>query len=397
VKSEGVDFFYTYSSDDGNPVLEGSGSLPGTDPVDIQLREIPAWIVAGPYKQGSIWVAVSDTGSVEAYYLTDGEASPIEIDPTQLPAGTPPVLWIEGDTFGLLPSPAKDESPWTHALHLSDGVRLSVLLDGALRATQGQVQDELGLVALPDGRMVQDELGIIRVLTGATDVYDHGVLGDALEASGVSWIEVSPEFNELRRVEPPTDKVIEGVRPLLGDLDGDGRLETLVTLSDYTSGARYVAYSPEGILIGESAPIGQGYRWRHQIAVAPFGPAGQIELVGVRTPHIGGVVEYFRLVDGELVQVAQLTGLTSHQIGSRNLDMAIAGDLDGEGAIELLLPDPSYENLGAVRRTNSGAEVVWSIPLEERLSTNLTGFTLQNGELAIGAGRIDGVLRVWAR
>ena len=72
-----------------------------------------------------------------------------------------------------------------------------------------------------------------------------------------------------------------------------------------------------------------------------------------------------------------------------------AGDLDGEGSIELLLPDRTFENLGAVRRANSGAQVVWALPLGQRLSTNLTGLTLQNGELAIGAGRVDGVLRVW--
>jgi hypothetical protein len=361
----------------------------------VQLKEKPNWIVAGDYLNGSIWVAVSETGSVEAFYLTDGTVSPIGIEPTQLPPGTPPVFWIDGEAYGLLPPPDPDESPWTHAHHMPDGVQVSVLMNGAVRSSQGEGPSELVLDALPDARLVQDEHGIIRILTDSTDEYDHGVLGDSLEARSVSWIEVSSEFKELRRVEPPGGEVIEGIRPLLGDLDGDGRLETIVTLSDYTGGARYAVLSPEGEFIGESSPIGQGYRWRHQIAVAPFGPEGQLELVGVRTPHIGGVVEYFQLVGDELVQVAQLTGLTSHKIGSRNLDMAIAGDLDGEGSIELLLPDPSFENLGAVRRTIAGAEVVWSLPLGERLSTNLTGITLLNGEVAVGAGRADGVLRIW--
>ena len=75
--------------------------------------------------------------------------------------------------------------------------------------------------------------------------------------------------------------------------------------------------------------IGRGNRWRHQIAVAPFGPNGERELVDVLTPHIGGVVEFYRMVGDRIEIVATVPGFTSHVIGSRNLDLALAADADG--------------------------------------------------------------------
>ncbi len=93
--------------------------------------------------------------------------------------------------------------------------------------------------------------------------------------------------------------------------------------------------------------------------------------------------------------MAQVPGYSSHEIGSRNLDRALAGDLDGDGRIELLVPDQAQESLGAIRRTNEGAETAWSIPLDGRLSTNLAAVTLPDGILALGVGLEEGLLRLW--
>ena len=45
------------------------------------------------------------------------------------------------------------------------------------------------------------------------------------------------------------------------------------------------------------------------------------------------MVEFFQLENNELRIVAQVPGYTSHIIGSRNLDMALAGDFDGDGVV----------------------------------------------------------------
>jgi hypothetical protein len=75
--------------------------------------------------------------------------------------------------------------------------------------------------------------------------------------------------------------------------------------------------------------------------------------------------------------------------------MAAAGDFDGDGVNELLLPNPNLSELVAVRRTPSGAEQVWRLPIGGVMSTNLSGVTLSNGEIAIAVGREDGVFTLW--
>ena len=154
-------------------------------------------------------------------------------------------------------------------------------------------------------------------------------------------------------------------------------------------------YDENGTIIAEGPAIGKGYRWRHQLAVAPFGENGELELAAVRTPHIGGVVEFYRLNGDDLQIAAELYGFSSHEIGSRNLNMAAAGDFDGDGRTELLVPDLTMTTLRGIRRHGDGADEVWFVPVEGKITTNLAAATLLNGSMIVGVGRADGVLRLW--
>jgi hypothetical protein len=178
-------------------------------------------------------------------------------------------------------------------------------------------------------------------------------------------------------------------------MNGDGVREIIVTVSNQDVGARLVVFNEEGERVAEGPSIGLGFRWRHQLALAPFGPNGEVELVDVLTPHIGGGVEFFQLSGTELVRVARVLGYTTHMIGSRNLDMALAGDVDGDGNVELLVPSEDFRSLGGLRRTAGGAEAAWTVPVGGRVTTNLAGVTAPNGRMSIGVGRDDAVLRVW--
>ena len=189
--------------------------------------------------------------------------------------------------------------------------------------------------------------------------------------------------------------MVEGISPIWIDINGDGQREIIVTVSDASQGAQILIFNDSGELIAQGQPIGQGYRWRHQIAVAAFGPNGETELVDVLTPHIGGVIEYFQSDGDQLVLVAQLPGYTSHVIGSRNLDMAAAGDFDGDGIVELLIPDQNLSSLALFQRTEEGVRIDWEIDLGARISTNLAAVTFVNGEIAVGIGIDNGVIRLW--
>ena len=246
--------------------------------------------------------------------------------------------------------------------------------------------------------MLTDDANRLLVLTGPTSVYPHGVLGDDIEASGFVLVTVPPELTPGLTPEIEvklTGEVIEGLSAIWTDLNGDGTREIVVTASNVDRGARLLVFDEAGNQIAAGPAVGSGFRWRHQIAAAPFGSGGEIEIVDVLTPHIGGVVEFFRLEGDELKLVAAVEEFRSHRIGSRNLDMALAGDFDGDGSVEVAVPTQDLTQLGFIRRTVDGAEVAWTLPIGGVVATNIAAATAEDGRLALGIARKDGVLRVW--
>jgi hypothetical protein len=297
----------------------------------------------------------------------------------------------------LIANPTAEASTLTHPVALpSPGERLAfITVDGELVIWEEGEVDRIAVSALVDARLLVDESARLLLLTDPTTRYAHGVLGDRFEAGSITLVETQPTPRVAIRIEIPPPAVIEGIAPIWVDLTGDGRREIIVTLSDAVLGARVAIFSEEGVLLATGPAVGQGNRWRHQLVVAPFGPGGELELADVLTPHIGGVVEFYRLSGDELEIVAHVPGYSSHVIGARNLDTALAGDLDGDGRIEVLLPDQAQTNLGAVRHEPGGAREVWSVPIGGRLSTNLAAVSYPDGSLAVGAGREDGLVRLW--
>ena len=221
------------------------------------------------------------------------------------------------------------------------------------------------------------------------------MLGDGLEASSVTIVETQPHLRISRTISVPPPAVIEGIAPIWTDISGDGSREIIVTVSDSSQGARLVVFDDAGERVATGGAIGRGYRWRNQLAVAPFSPDDELELVDVLTPHLGGVVEYFRLSGQSLDLVAQAPGYTSHVIGTRNLDMALSGDFDGDDRVDVVLPDQARTELGAITRPPNGAGLNWRLPVGGTVRTNLAAISFSDGSIGLGVGRADGVLRVW--
>ena len=385
---------YTHPSPDGNRVVAGTGDMPDVAPIDISLDGTPVWLVTAPLDEGSVWVAALRDGRVQAFQVSQGVVTEIPISPDLLPSGTPPALVVENGVPRLV-SPLDGASTLTHPVLLDDGSVVYIDGDGALIVVDRLGESLLALGALPDARILIDEHQRLLLLTGPTDRYPHGVLGDRIEASAITLVEASPTLRVVLSIPAPIGFVIEGIAPIWADVDGIPGREIIVTISNAEQGSQIVVFDDSGNRVASGPAIGLGSRWRHQIAAGPFGPNGEIEVVDVLTPHIGGVVEFYRLEGEELRIVAQVRGYTSHVIGTRNLDMAAAADFDGDGRIELLLPSQSRTELGAIRRTQVGAEVAWTVSVDGRMATNLAVVTLLDGTLAVGVGRDDGVLRLW--
>lgn len=391
----GTVYGYTNQRPDGNRLAGGSGSLPMVEPLNIPLAGEPQWLVGAPFDSGSLWAAVLADGRTQAFAVSDDGVREVELEPSTLNV-MPPLLRVRSGLAELVVPPSSQRGPAVPAV-LEDGRLAYTLNSGELVVAdnRGVELTRLAANALPDGRLLVDEQDRLLFLSQPTDRYDHGVLGDEIEAGGISLASSRPQpFIELE-IALPEPWVVEGIAPLWVDLTGDGRRDIIVTQSDRENGAQIVVYDESGSQIAAGPAIGQGFRWRHQIAVAPFGPAGELELVDVLTPHIGGVVEFFQLEGDELRLVAELRGYTSHVIGSSNLDMAVAGDFDGDGRTELLLPDQTLSQLGAIRRTEDGAQVAWTVPLNGQLRTNLAAVTQADDSLALGVGLEEGTLRIW--
>ena len=65
-----------------------------------------------------------------------------------------------------------------------------------------------------------------------------------------------------------------------------------------------MAFDESGNRVSRASAIGHASRWRHQIMSGHFATDGETEVADVLTPHIGGVVEFYRRLGEELRIVA---------------------------------------------------------------------------------------------
>lgn len=345
---------------------------------------------------GSVWAVVLEDGTVQGFLLREGVSTEVRIDPGQLPPGMPPLLRVLRGVPSLIVPPISSASPLTHPVVVqNDPTRLAFVDgNGDLVLWENREIGRLPLNIPLDARLLQDEQHRLLMLTQATSTYPHGVLGDAVEAASLSLVQTEPTFQLLWTAPMPDGRVVEGLAPIWADLDGNGIREILVTASNEDSGAQVLVFNENGERLAAGPAIGRGFRWRHQIAIAPFDPAGKLIFADVLTPHTEAVVEFSEWVGDRLEVLALLEDFTSHEIGSRNLDMALAGDFDGDGVAELVVPSPDFSRLAYVQY-NGDAAVLYEDLLEAKLLTNLAGLRLEDGTMMLAVGLEGGLLRVW--
>lgn len=385
----------TYPNPNGNKYVSGSINLPTITPIDIPLAGKPNWVVGVEINEGSLWLVTLDNGHTQTFKV-DKQDNIIELStaPNQLAIGMPPILIISNNSPMIANLFNPDFSISSHPIVFNHPDQYAGILNtGELIIQKGAEYNILDVNALLDTRIAKDSDNNLLFLSDPTTAYDHGVLGDGIEAQTIT--KVNTETLDIQLINIPKGYVIEGIMPIWTDITGNGMNEIIVTLSAFGEGAKLTILSNNGDIIASSDPIGQSYRWRHQLVVAPFGPNGEMELVDVLTPHLGKIIEFFQIKGDKLVRVAIVEGYTSHQIGSRNLDMAVAGDFDNDKKIELLIPNSNFSSLGGIGRTTDGARVKWNIEIGSRLSTNISTIQFDNGSIAVAVGRKDNVLRLW--
>lgn len=374
---------YTYHQATGNRFVEGSGTFPAVDVIDYQLTSVPQWILGTP----------------EQWYVTmqDGQFLRIEEGVSESLLNVAYVMPLLID--GLTTPRANDGSLWSHSVWIGDNLFVDISDTGDLILLADTTElSRLALNIQADARIVVSDDGRIAVYANATNQrYVHGIMGDDIEGASLVILEIVDDALEIiGQIDLEGDAVYEGLSPLWADVNQDAVQDLITTVSDSRSGSRIRAYlfTDNGTVTVEGQAIGQANRWQHQLAWGAFGVNGEMQLVDVLTPHIGGVVRFYEFTGTELSIVSQLRGYTSHVIGSRNLDMAVAGDFDGDGQPEIVLPSQDRSRIAGIANTGNGAQVVWELPLDGTLVTNLAAVNTENG-LVLAAGRSDGTVRLW--
>ncbi|MEF8826255.1 MAG: hypothetical protein V5A27_07940 [Halapricum sp.] len=385
-------YWYTHSRPTGNRFISGTADLRDTEPVRVAVDDRPVWLVAHPAPRGSYWSVVTAEGSATRWQVYEGAVSDETRLQHQVPR-RPPVVASGESEPRLLDSPSIMSRNTGQMVGSWDGTprRLFVAANGDL-VLDGDDRSRFPIDAPSDVRPASLGDGTYVVYGDVTDRYGHGALGDSLEPSSLVVVDATdPEV--VARTVLDTPLVFEGLQPLVADLDDDGEPEIVTTIADSENGARIAVYSSAGERLGTGPVYGPG--WRHQLAAAPFGPDGVTELAVVLKPHVTHTLEYYRLEDGDLRVRATVDGVSSHTYGSRNLDGAVAADLDEDGTVELLVPTTDRRRLVAVSRTPGNARIQWEWPLGARLKSNLTGVGLDDGGVAVGAATATDVF-VWS-
>ncbi|MGB0748007.1 MAG: hypothetical protein ACPGO3_04630 [Magnetospiraceae bacterium] len=241
----------------------------------------------------------------------------------------------------------------------ADGAVLAVQKDGLQRRFRwadgavlfdAPVQPETPLRTadgLPDAVIVTGT-GDIRtaLLTNPTERYDHGVLGDRIEAASLFAARAD---GHVARLDLPNDSVFEDRYPRLVTMDGDPRL--LTVRSYLTRGAAVVLAGFAGddlVITNESPPIGTPNRWLNPVGAGDFDGDGQDEVAVVITPHIGGTLTLFRPDGHKLGVVGDAPGFSNHRLGSRALGLSAVLEINGDGVPDLAVPNTARRHLRLV-------------------------------------------------
>ena len=251
--------------------------------------------------------------------------------------------------------------------------------------------------ALPDGRIATGTRDIVRTwLAEPTTRYDHGVLGDKIEA-GSLMIETRDGKSHVVRLSP--DAVFEDLEPRLADLEGDGHDEVVLVKTYLKRGSCLAVIGLRNghyEVLAESQPLGAPHRWLDPAGIADFNGDGHVDVALVRQPHVVGALELWTWNEGRLRKVSELSDTANHIAGTRAIHMAAVADFNGDGIADLAVPSLDRTRLRIITFVTGPRELA-SVVLPSRAATNLAIASTSSGVPAIVVGLADGSLVVIRR
>lgn len=229
---------------------------------------------------------------------------------------------------------------------------------------------------LPDSRVARtspaDRRIALAYLAEPTARYRHAVLGDGLEAGALV---LGLRDGRMIRLQLPERRVFEDLSTRLIDLDGDGQSEVVVVESDIADGASLAVYGlrdKQLTVLARGPFIGTAHRWLNPLGAGDFDGDGKIDLAAVATPHIGGILQLYRYQSGQLVPLADTTGVSTHRYGTKALGLgAVVRHRNRPAGDWLLVPDNSHRHLRLLALRDRKLVELTRVELESPLAGDL--------------------------
>ena len=245
---------------------------------------------------------------------------------------------------------------------------------------------------LADGRVGRGKNDIRSAwLSRPTRRYSHNILGDAIEAGGLTVVD---RLNRTHYFPLPLDEVFEDRYARVVDLDGDKSDEIVVILSSRTKGASLVVLklTGEGIVkVAQTKPLGGKDDWLNPAGIGDFDGDGRTEIAMVTNPGRYGKLEIWEYHEGHLVFERSLVGFSNHLEGSKVMNMSAQADFDGDGKIDLVLPGIDRSQLRIISFANGMVAEPAYIKLPGRVVTEIVSVVI-DGKPAIVAGLDTGIV-----
>ncbi|MGB1285635.1 MAG: hypothetical protein ACPG7F_03790, partial [Aggregatilineales bacterium] len=122
-------YLNTYHQADGNRIVDGAGTFPDVQQIDLPFASVPRWIIANPAAESPGWLITLDNGTViSAIINNNSEVVTAEVE--TIAADVP--LIVDSVRSGL----PEDASELSHAVRIDDA-RVYIANNGDLVLWRG--------------------------------------------------------------------------------------------------------------------------------------------------------------------------------------------------------------------------------------------------------------------